>query len=192
MNLFKNWAKSFLTPFVLLKYNSIWDLKRHLTEHHKQSGLAAACYSHYVEQRGSYIGIDAVIGGTPYLPHGLSGIFISDGSSIGKNAVIFQQVTIGAVRTKGSKHPGNPVIGDNCYIGAGAKIIGGIRIGDNCRIGANAVVCEDMPDNSIAVCSPTKIIRRDTVPDNRFYVLRPRGGMEVFENGSFHPADDDA
>ena len=113
------------------------------------------------------------------------GIFISDESKIGKNAVIFQGVTIGAVRTKGSKNVGNPTIGDNCYIGAGAKIIGNIKIGNNCRIGANAVVYEDMPDNSVAVCAPTQIIKKKKKMDNRFYVLRPNGDVEYFEDGVF-------
>ena len=46
---------------------------------------------------------------------------------------------------------GAPVIGDNVYIGAGAKIIGGVRIGNNVRIGAGCVVVEDVPDNCTVV-----------------------------------------
>lgn len=81
----------------------------------------------------------AQFGSKPNLPHGVSGIFISSGSKIGRNAVIFQQVTIGSVTTLDSKSQGSPIIGDNCYIGAGAKIIGNIKIGNNVRIGANCV-----------------------------------------------------
>ena len=142
-------------------------------------------YSHYIEKKNSYIGIRTKFLNVPYFPHGLMGIFISDETKIGKNAVIFQGVTIGAVRTKGSKNIGNPTIGDNCYIGAGAKIIGNIKIGNNCRIGANAVVYEDMPDNSVAVCAPTKIVKKDKKLDNRFYVLRPNGDVEYYEDGVF-------
>ena len=65
------------------------------------------------------------------------------------------------------------------------KIIGAIKIGNNCRIGANAVVYEDMPDNSVAVCAPTKIIHKKEKLDNRFYVLRPNGDVEYYENGVF-------
>lgn len=50
------------------------------------------------------------------------GIFISPKVKIGKNCVIFQQVTIGATRTANSKRNGNPTIGDNCYIGASQKL----------------------------------------------------------------------
>src|SRR5699024_11656176 len=94
----------------------------------------------------------------PFFPHGITGIFISQGAKIGKDAVIFQQVTIGSNTLKGSKSYGAPVIGDNCYIGAGAKIIGGIKIGDNVRIGANAVVVKDVPDNAVVVNQPGRVI----------------------------------
>lgn len=61
-------------------------------------------------------------------PHGLCGIFISYGARVGKGCTIFQQVTIGSNTMPGSKKRGAPVIGDRVYIGAGAKIIGGITI----------------------------------------------------------------
>lgn len=59
-----------------------------------------------------------------------------------------------------SKGYGAPTIGDNCYSGAGAKIIGNVRVGNNCRIGANAVVVEDIPDNSTVVCDKPRIIHK--------------------------------
>ena len=46
-------------------------------------------------------------------------------------------------------------------IGAGAVIIGNIKIGNNVSIGANAVVLTDIPDDSIAVGVPAKIIQRE-------------------------------
>ena len=91
----------------------------------------------------------------PNLPHGIKGIFISDFSKIGKNCTILQQVTIG------SKMPGDksaPTIGNNVFIGAGAKIIGNITIGDNVKIGANCVVVENIPANSTVVCNKPRII----------------------------------
>jgi serine O-acetyltransferase len=41
------------------------------------------------------------------------------------------------------------LLGDNVYIGAGAKILGGIEIGNNLIIDANAVLVKDAPDNVI-------------------------------------------
>ncbi|WP_285959077.1 serine O-acetyltransferase [Thomasclavelia spiroformis] len=90
----------------------------------------------------------------PIFPHGLYGIIISKNAKIGKNCTIFHQVTIGEGKD------GAPCIGNNCYIGAGAKIIGKIKIGNNVKIGANCVVIEDIPDNSIVVLEKTRIIIR--------------------------------
>ena len=77
-----------------------------------------------------YIPLKAEIGENIIFPHGLNGIFISNGAIIGKNCVIFHQVTIGSNTLEDSKNFGAPVIGDNCYIGCGAKIIGKVKIGN--------------------------------------------------------------
>ena len=53
---------------------------------------------------------------------------------------------------------GIPTIGDNVVIFAGAKILGNIKIGNNVVIGANATVTNNVPDNSVVVGSPAKII----------------------------------
>lgn len=87
--------------------------------------------------------------------HGINGIVIAGGAKIGKNVVISHQVTIG--RSRGLA----PVVGDNVYIGPGAKIFGGIRIGDNARIGANCVVFQDVPDNATIVLGKPRVIEHD-------------------------------
>ena len=86
------------------------------------------------------------IGGGLALPH-LNGIIINPTAKIGDNCTIYQQVTIGVNDFDEQKNIKAAVIGNNCYIGAGAKIIGNIRIGDNVRIGANAVVISDVSSN---------------------------------------------
>ncbi|WP_076417735.1 serine acetyltransferase [Colwellia sp. UCD-KL20] len=53
-----------------------------------------------------------------------------------------------------------PLLGNNIFIGAGAKIIGGIAIGDNVKIGANAVVVKDVPSNVTVVGIPARIINK--------------------------------
>lgn len=50
-------------------------------------------------------------------------------------------------------------IGNNVWIGAGARIIAGVSLGDNVIIGANAVVTKSIPNGSIAVGVPAKIIK---------------------------------
>ena len=104
----------------------------------------------------------------PTFPHKYFGIFISQGASIGKRCVIFQQVTIGSNLLVDSRSIGYPIIGDDCYIGAGAKIIGNCVIGDNVRIGANAVVTKNIPSNSI-VTGSNVISSREKLLDNRYF-----------------------
>ncbi|MEE1035324.1 MAG: hypothetical protein U0L06_12240 [Agathobacter sp.] len=52
-----------------------------------------------------------------------------------------------------------PVIGDNVYIAANATVIGGVHIGNNVIIGAGSVVVKDIPDNSVVVGNPARVIR---------------------------------
>ncbi len=51
-------------------------------------------------------------------------------------------------------------IGDDCWIGGGAIICPGVRIGNRCVIGAGSVVTKDIPDDSLAVGNPAKLIRK--------------------------------
>jgi len=67
------------------------------------------------------------------------GIVIHPKAVIGDRVVIMQGGTVGARSGRGV-----PVIEDDVYIGAGAKVLGGIRLGRGARIGANAVVTRDV------------------------------------------------
>jgi len=139
-------------------------------------------YYNILKQNNAWISHHTKFKGIPCLPHGLSGIFISGGAKIGKNVVIFQQVTIGSNTLKDSDKRGSPEIHDNVYIGAGAKIIGNVIIGENCRIGANAVVYENMPPNSVAIQSKTRIIQKENL-DNRFFNQNSFGEWQYFDDG---------
>lgn len=50
-------------------------------------------------------------------------------------------------------------IGDNVYIGNNVIILPGVTIGSNVIVGAGAIVSKDIPDNSVAVGVPAKIIK---------------------------------
>jgi len=86
-----------------------------------------------------------------YIGH-FGGITISRHAKIGMRCSISQNVTIG-VSGQGEKG-GAPVIGDDVYIGPGARLFGKITIGDNAKIGANAVIHRDIPPNAVAILDP--------------------------------------
>ena len=87
------------------------------------------------------------------------GVIISGYASFGDNCIIRNGVTIG-LKNLGEKKA--PHIGSNVNIGAGAKLLGAITIGDDVDIGANAVVLENVPDSSLAVGIPARIILKKT------------------------------
>jgi len=93
----------------------------------------------------------AQIGEGLFIAH-YGGIIVSTSAKIGRNVEISNGVIIG-VSGQGDKR-GVPEIGDNVFIGPGAKLIGKIRVGNNVKIGANAIIHKDVPDNAVAVLYP--------------------------------------
>ena len=107
---------------------------------------------------GVEIGSAVEIGPGLRIAHGY-GIVIGGFAKIGRNALLLHQVTIGSPSP--SRVEKMPVIGDNVFIGAGAKVIGDIQVGDNVFIGVNAIVAQDIPDDSRVLCtSGIEVTRR--------------------------------
>ena len=83
-------------------------------------------------------------------------IVVNGKARVGKNCRINASTNIGA---SGGVSDSVPTIGDNVYIGPGAKIFGKIEIADNIAIGANAVVCHSFTDPNITIAGvPAKKI----------------------------------
>lgn len=88
-----------------------------------------------------------------------SGGFIHIGPkvNIGRNCTILPGVVFG--NKSEIEDEGLTIVGDNCYVGIDAKIIGSVTIGNNVVIGANSVVTKNIPDNAVVAGIPAKIIK---------------------------------
>ena len=65
-------------------------------------------------------------------------------------------------RNKGLEYAYPITVGSNVWIGAGVHVMPGVAIGSNVVIGGGSVVVKDIPDNSVAVGNPCRVIRTIT------------------------------
>ena len=106
-----------------------------------------------------YIPGSADIGQGTLIAYGGIAVVIHANAVVGENCVIGQCVTLGAKEGYASQVPlPCPTIGDNVYIAAGAKLLGGIEIGHSSIIAANAVVTHSFPPHSIVAGVPALVI----------------------------------
>ena len=66
------------------------------------------------------------------------------------------------MRNLGIEYARPIVVGDNVWIGAGAKILPGVTIGSNSVIGAGSIVTKDIPEGVLAFGNPCRVQRRLT------------------------------
>lgn len=98
----------------------------------------------------------ATIGKRLFIDHG-TGVVIGETAIVGNDVTLFHGVTLGGTgKEKGKRHP---TIGNNVFIGSGAKVLGNIVVGNNVKIGANAVILKDVPSNVTIVGVPGKIVK---------------------------------
>jgi len=90
------------------------------------------------------------VGPRCFVPHPVGTVVTA--RRIGANVTLVSGITIGM-----RKESDFPVLGDDVYVGAGARILGAITIGDRAQIGANAVVLKDIPVDHVAVGVPATI-----------------------------------
>lgn len=109
---------------------------------------------------GCVIGRGAEFGPGLVLIHSW-GVVINGAVRAGCRIHLEHQVTIGAERRQ------TPMLGDDIFIGAGARVLGGIQIGDGARIGANAVVLADVPALHTAVGVPARNVPRSDAPSSQ-------------------------
>ena len=115
----------------------------------------------------------AVIGPGFFIDHG-SGVVIGETAEVGPDCLLYQGVTLGGTgKDKGKRHP---TLGTGVVVGAGAKILGAIRIGNYVKIGANAVVLKPVPDHSIVVGVPGRVIKK------KVFHVHEEGPVEVLDH----------
>ena len=96
-------------------------------------------------------------------------IVVNGNSRIGKNCRIQECTTIGA--TNGNETA--PILGDNIFIGSGARIIGDIIIANDIAIGANAVVNKSFKEDGITIAGvPAKKISNNNSHSNLCRLLK--------------------
>jgi serine O-acetyltransferase len=105
---------------------------------------------------GLEIVVGADIGGGLYIAHPIGTVIAVE--RMGANCSVIAAVTIG-MRNEWAF----PDIGDNVFIGAGARVLGRIKVGDHAVIGANAVVISDIPAGATAVGIPAKVIHINAI-----------------------------
>jgi putative colanic acid biosynthesis acetyltransferase WcaB len=112
---------------------------------------------------GVEIPVKTRIGRGLTLFHG-TGLVVNGFCVIGERCVLRHGVTIGNTLRADGSTSGVPVVGDDVEFGANSIALGDIRIGRGARIGAGAVVVHDVPDGSVAVGVPARVVvRREQV-----------------------------
>lgn len=135
-----------------------------------QRGLLPAAYliqRRAIRTSGAEISPQADIGPGLALMHSV-GIVVGPQVVVGRNLQIYQGVTLGD-----GPSPGQPTVGDDVVIGAGAKVLGGITVGDRVVVGANTVVTQDVPADSVVSGSPAVVRPRS---DRHSHYSRPSTG----------------
>lgn len=112
----------------------------------------------------TYIQIPArtKIGEGFYIGHSGS-VVINPDAVLGKNMNVASGVVIG--QENRGERKGAPTFEGNCWIGANAVVVGNIKIGKDVMIAPLAFVNFDVPDHSIVVGNPAKIIHKENATE---------------------------
>lgn len=99
-------------------------------------------------------------------------IVINEAVKIGENCNIAHSTTIG--KASRGKLKGTPTLGNYVWIGTGSVIVGKITIGNNVLIAPNTFLNVDVPDNSLVIGNPAKIIEKVNPTDGYINNIHPQ------------------
>lgn len=164
----RRWVKWFINPLIF--------------HHGKKSVIRRQTIMNVSPINRFYLGVHSTIEEYSIADNGVGNVIIGNHTRIGLRATIIGPVTIGNhvilaqnVVLSGLNHYYRNVdipiheqgvttsciyIGDNSWIGANSVITAGVKIGKHVIIGAGSVVTSDIPDYSVAIGNPAKIIKR--------------------------------
>lgn len=125
-------------------------------------------YEHYKVKYNTDIPARCKIGGGFKIRH-LGGIVFNPGVEIGKNVDCLNGVLLGQIDF-GAK-AGVPRIGDNVFFGTNSIVVGKVQIGNDVLIAPGAYVNFDVPDHSIVIGNPGRIIAKENA--TRGYIASP-------------------
>ena len=106
----------------------------------------------------SYIPGSCEIGKETKIAYGGIGVVLHARSKVGKHCMIGQGMTLGGKNGE----EGVPIIENNCYLGAGCRIIGNVVVGHDSIIGPNSVITKSIEPYSVVVGIPGKVINTIT------------------------------
>lgn len=112
-----------------------------------------AIFRHNEFKYGVHISSNITIGKGLLVSHG-DGVYVNC-TSIGDNFTVFQNVTFG------THHGKVPTIEDCVTVMPGAVIYGDVTLHNGCTVGANSVVNKDVPENTIVIGAPARILSKD-------------------------------
>lgn len=116
-----------------------------------------------LDPRGGRIAIGRNVFLGPYVViYGHGGVEIGDHTLISMQCVILSSNHFVPGPARVIRHEPDILlptrIGQDVWLGAGVKVLGGVTIGDGCVVGAGAVVTQDLPPHSISVGVPARVI----------------------------------
>lgn len=162
--------KAHLRAFLLQERNyRIWVYQKCLRklefyknqEHSIVNKLLYAYYSYKVNKLGNKLGIETwqgVFAQGLHIFHIAGGIIVNSKARVGCNCHLHGNNCI----CNNGRDSDAPVIGNDCSLGVGAKVIGNIQIGNNIKIAAGAVVVKSCLEDGVTLAGvPANIVKRN-------------------------------
>lgn len=92
------------------------------------------------------------------MPHPV-GVIIGNGTRMGRNVRVFGGAQIGGAAYEDRSRDGNPIIGDECWIFGGSKVLGPVTVGDHAMVAAAALALHSIPTGGIVAGIPARFQR---------------------------------